>query len=74
MAVLTVLAVLLSGCAKGTVIETGKTVDDWKEVTVEFEEKRGLHKHQVRLPKSTQFLLLFRKDSICRFQQEQTDL
>lgn len=42
MAVLTVLAVLLSGCAKGTVIETGKTVDDWKEVTVEFEEKRGL--------------------------------
>ena len=42
MAVLTVLTVLLSGCAKGTVIETGKTVDDWKEVTVEFEEKRGL--------------------------------
>lgn len=42
MATLMLFAVLLTGCAKGTVIETGKTVDDWKEVTVEFEEQRGV--------------------------------
>ena len=41
-AILIIGACLLSGCASGIKLEADKTINDWKDVTVEFEESRGL--------------------------------
>ena len=42
VAILMIGVCILSGCASGIKLEADKTINDWKDVTVEFEEQRGL--------------------------------